>query len=311
MNDYLPETCQSTISLDVMNEEFDGAIPNARVMVKAEDQKEAIKIKEEIADVDGVSSVTWIDDIVSDNIPLSMYPEDTLETYYKDGYALFKVTIDEDKRTEAVNAIYDIIGDDNSMSGSAVSTAVATQSTVTEVKKITIIAIIFLIVILMFTTTSWLEPFIILIGLGVAIIINSGSNLIFGEIPYLTGRSIFYIAYLIISSIQLGATVDYAILLTERYKENREKLGKKESIIETISNVTVSILTSGLTLTFVGLLLGIISTHGLLSQVGFFMGKGTLCSMVAVLFILPCFLYVFDGICVKKKTKKISKKKSS
>ena len=642
MNDYLPETSPSTVALDVMNQEFDGAIPNARVMIKVEDKKEALDYKEKLEAIDGVTSVSWLDDAIPMDMPFSMYPEETLETYYKDGYALFQVTIEEEKRSEVVPEIYELIGDENAMTGSAVSTALATTSTVSEIQKISVIAVLFLIVILTLTTTSWIEPLVVLLGLGVAILINAGSNLIFGEIsfvtnaagnilqlavsldysvflihrfeecrkeaepieamknalvlstgsilssglttvigflalvmmrfgigpdlglalakgiaislltvflfmpglilvtfkwmdktrhksfmpsfrgfgkvirkvmypvgilfvcliipayigsnsnsyyygsshifgsetrlgkdtakiedvfgksdnyvlmvpkgddvteqklldelkelpelssvtalremigpavpassipdtllaklqsenydrmvlnvavdyegsetfalvekvrdiaekyypdeyylagegvstydlmdtitadmvkvnllaigavfvvllltmksvvlpvilvmtietaiwinlsiPYVTGQSIFYIAYLIISSIQLGATVDYAILFTERYKENRQTMNKKDSIVETVSNVTVSILTSGITLTVVGFLLGIISTHGLLSQLGYFLGRGTICSMIAVLFVLPCFLYVTDGICIERKKKKL------
>ena len=641
MNDYLPESSPSTVALNVMNEEFDGAIPNARVMIKVEDKKEALDYKEKLEAIDGVTSVMWLDDAIPMDLPFSMYPTETLETYYKDGYAMFQVTIEEEKRSEVVPEIYELIGEDNAMTGSAVSTALATTSTVSEIQKISVIAVLFLLVILILTTTSWVEPIVVLIGLGVAILINAGSNLIFGEIsfvtnaagnilqlavsldysvflihrfeeckrdaepkeamknalalstssilssglttvigflalvmmrfgigpdlglalakgiaislltvflfmpglilvsykwmdktrhksfmpsfrglgkvirkvmyplgilfvcliipayigsnsnsyyygsshifgsetrlgkdtakiedvfgksdnyvlmiprddtvteqklidelkelpelnsmtalremvgpavpasaipetllkklqsdnydrivlnvavdyegeetfalvekirgiaetyypdeyylagegvstydlmdtitadmvkvnllaigavfvvllltmksvvlpvilvltienaiwinlsiPYITGQSIFYIAYLIISSIQLGATVDYAILFTERYKENRQTLDKKESIVETVSNVTVSILTSGVTMTVVGFLLGIISTHGVLSQLGYLLGRGTICSMIAVLFVLPCFLYVTDGICVGRKLKK-------
>ena len=116
-------------------------------------------------------------------------------------------------------------------------------------------------------------------------------------------NTIFYIAYLIISSIQLGATVDYAILFSDRYKDERKTNSKKQAVISTISSVTVSILTSGGVLTIVGFLLGNISTHGLLSQLGFFLGKGTLCSLIIVLFVLPALLYVFDGLVIKKDSK--------
>lgn len=121
------------------------------------------------------------------------------------------------------------------------------------------------------------------------------------SIPYYSRKPLFYIAYLIISSIQLGATVDYAILFTDRYREKRECLGKKESIVETIADVTASILTSGTVLTVVGFLLGIISTHGLLSQLGYLLGKGTICSVIAVFFVLPGLLYVMDRLFIKKK----------
>ena len=73
--------------------------------------------------------------------------------------------------------------------------------------------------------------------------------------------------------------------------------------METVSNVTVSVLTSGITMATVGTLLGVFSTHRLLSQLGYFLGRGTFFSMIAVLFVLPCFLYLSDGICIEKKRK--------
>ena len=107
------------------------------------------------------------------------------------------------------------------------------------------------------------------------------------------------LAYLIISSVQLGATVDYAILMTERYKEFRRGLSKKEAVQKTVSTVSVSILTSGSVLTVVGLLLGNISTHGLLAQLGMFVGIGAILSLAIVFFVLPGLLYIFDGLSEK------------
>ena len=117
------------------------------------------------------------------------------------------------------------------------------------------------------------------------------------------GSTVFYIAYLIISSVQLGATVDYAILTTDRYKEFRQSMEKKEAALRMTSAVTISILTSGSALTVIGFLLGIISTHGLLSQLGYFLGKGTLCSLAIVLFVLPGLLYLLDPLFIRKKKK--------
>ena len=97
MNSYLPEDAPSTVAMDVMGEEFDGAIPNARVMIKDVSQQEALKYKEKLEAVDGVSSVMWLDDNMPYNMPLSMYSKKLVHTYYKDKNALFTVTIDEDK----------------------------------------------------------------------------------------------------------------------------------------------------------------------------------------------------------------------
>ncbi|MCI5923871.1 MAG: ABC transporter transmembrane domain-containing protein [Oscillospiraceae bacterium] len=106
-----------------------------------------------------------------------------------------------------------------------------------------------------------------------------------------------------ISSIQLGATVDYAILMTDRYKENRQSMAKKEAVKHTISDVTVSILTSGSVLTVCGLLLGYMSTNQLLAQLGIFIGRGAIFSLAIVLFVLPGLLYIFDKLITRTKGK--------
>ena len=178
MNDYLPESSPSTVSLDIMQEEFDGGIHNARVMIRDVSIPEALEYKAKLEEVDGVTSVTWLDDTVSLSVPLSTLDPDTVENYYKDGTALFTVTIEKESRISTVGAIREIIGDDNAMAGSAVSTAVATTSTVSEIQKMAVIAVLFVLIVLILTTKSWLEPVIILVGLGVAVIINSGTNLI-------------------------------------------------------------------------------------------------------------------------------------
>ena len=110
--------------------------------------------------------------------------KEKLETYYKDGYALFLVTIEEEKRSEVVPEIYTLIGEDNAMTGSAVSTALATTSTVSGIQKISVIAVLFLLVILTLTTISWVEPLVVLLGLGVALstssILSSGLTTVIG-----------------------------------------------------------------------------------------------------------------------------------
>ena len=90
--------------------------------------------------------------------------------------------------------------------------------------------------------------------------------------------------------------MDYAILMTDRYKENRLEMDKKSAVICTISNVTVSILTSGSVLTVAGLMLGYISSNQLLAQLGIFIGRGAIFSLLIVLFVLPGLLYLFDHL---------------
>lgn len=113
-------------------------------------------------------------------------------------------------------------------------------------------------------------------------------------VPACTNEPLFYIAYLIISSVQLGATVDYAICLSDRYIETRKTKNRKDALDHTIRYTTLSILTSGSILTLCGFILGKISTHGILAEIGVLLFRGTLCSLIFVLFVLPGLLYVLD-----------------
>ena len=183
------------------------------------------------------------------------------------------------------------------LAGEGVSTYDLMDTITVDMVKVNLVSIGAVFLVLLVTLKSVILPVILVLSIETAVWINL-------SIPYFTDATIFYIAYLIISSIQLGATVDYAILTTDRYREERQNYGKKQAVMRTTAAVTVSILTSGSVLTVVGFLLGVISTHGLLSQLGYFLGKGTLCSLAIVLFVLPGFLYLADPVFMRKKREK-------
>lgn len=164
IKDYLPDGTASTVSLDVMEEEFKGGIPNARVAVRNVTIPEALEYKEKILSCEGVTDVTWLDDAADILQPIETMDTDTVETYYKDNSALFTVTIEDGKQVEAIDAIRNIIGEDNALTGDAVSTADATTGTVNEINIIAIVAILFVFVVLIITTTSWAEPVLVMLG---------------------------------------------------------------------------------------------------------------------------------------------------
>lgn len=282
MNDYLPEDSPSTVALDTMEKEYDGGIPNARVMVQDVSVSEALEYKEKLLAVDGVSDVTWLDDVESVTVPLETLDADTVETYYKDGNALFSVTIDEDKRISAVSDIRDIIGDDNCMTGSAVSTAVATTSTVNEISTIAIIAVAFVLLVLILTTTSFAEPFLVLAGLGVAILINAGSNLMFGEISFVTNAAG--------NILQLAVSLDYSVFLLHRFAECRQTTDDpKEAMVQALTMSTTSILSSGLT-TVIGFLALCLMQFQIGPDLGLALAKGVALSLITVFTFTPALI---------------------
>ena len=282
MNDYLPPESASTRALDLMEQEYDGGIPNARVMVQNISVPEALKYKEKLLAVDGVSDVTWLDDVASVTVPLETLDSDTVETYYKDGNALFSVTIDEDKRIAAVNALRDIIGDDNAMTGSAVTTAVATTSTVSEITTIAIFAVAFVLFALILTTTSFAEPFLVLAGLGIAIIINAGSNLMFGEISFVTNAAG--------NILQLAVSLDYSVFLLHRFAECRQNSSDpKEAMVQALTLSTTSILSSGLT-TVIGFLALCLMQFQIGPDLGLALAKGVAISLITVFTFMPALI---------------------
>ncbi len=178
------------------------------------------------------------------------------------------------------------------LAGAGVSTYDLMDTITADMVKVNLIAIAAVFVVLLFTMKSFSLPVFLVLAIETAVWINV-------SIPYFKDSTVFYISYLIISSIQLGATVDYAILTTERYMEFRQTMDKKKAVSETIAAVTTSLLTSGIVLAVVGYLMGAISSHGILSQLGTFLGNGSMLSLTIVLFVLPGLLYLFDGLIEK------------
>lgn len=287
LNDYLPPNSASTQALDALEAEFEGGIPNARVMIRGASISEALAYKAALLEVDGVTGVTWLDDVADVTMPLSMQDTDTVETYYKDGNALFSVTIAEDKRVQAVADIRALIGDENAMSGSAVSMSVATTSTVSEVRLITVIAVAFVILVLLLTTNSWVEPLIVLAGLGSAIALNIGSNVLFGEISFVSNAAG--------PVLQLAVSLDYSVFLIHRYEECREGIAdRRAAMVEALCKSTMSILSSGLT-TVIGFLALCLMQFQIGPDLGLVLAKGVAISLIDVFVFTPCLTLLLSG----------------
>ena len=282
MTDYLPEDTASTVSLEIMEEEFEGGIPNARVMVQNVTISEALDYKEKISACEGVTDVMWLDDAADILQPIETMDQDTVETYYKDNAALFTVTIEDGKQVEAVDAIRAIIGEDNALTGDAVSTAVATTGTVSEITKIAAFAILFVFVMLIITTNSWAEPVLVMIGLGVAVMINSGSNLIFGEISFVTNAAG--------AILQIAVSLDYSVFLIHRFEEClKETPNPKKAMVEALCKSTSSILSSGLT-TVIGFLALLFMQFEIGPDLGRALAKGVAISLITVFVFMPVLI---------------------
>ena len=284
INDYLPPDAPSTIAIDVMEEAFGGGIPNVRAMVRDVTVPEALAYKQQIARVEGVTAVTWLDDVADVTVPLEMQDPDTVAAYYKDGAALFTITVSDDQRAEAVAAIDSLLGDAGALTGSAVSTAAATNSTVVEVAKIAAIAVLYVVFILALTTASWAEPVLIMVGMGAAILINNGTNLIFGEISFVTSAAG--------SILQLAVSLDYSVFLIHRFAEVRAArpgADPGDCMVEALTKSASSILSSGLT-TVIGFAALVLMQFQIGPDLGLALAKGVGFSLLTVFTFVPALV---------------------
>src|SRR5699024_2576071 len=215
MSEYLPEGAESIESAEVMDDEFDEAVTNTRVMIKGVNINEAISFKEQLEDVDGVSDVMWLDDVIDIRTPIEMADEDTVESYYKDGNALFSFHVEDGREVEVTDEIYEVIGEDNAISGEALNTAIAQKMTGQETLNAALILVPLIILILLVSTTSWIEPLFFLTAIGVSVLINLGTTIFVGEISFLT-QSVAPI-------LQLAVSLDYAIFLLHSFEDYRKK----------------------------------------------------------------------------------------
>ena len=280
--DYLPEDAPSTKALDVMEAEYDQTIPNMRVLLYDVSIPQALSYKEKIKNVKGVEEVRWLDDAIDIYEPLEQADADTVDAWYKDSDALFSVTIsekDDAKKKAAVKEIRTIIGEKNAMSGTAVTDTYSPVHTTKDIQKIILIVLPIVFIILLLTTNSWFEPVLFLFTIGVAIMLNRGTNLIFGKISFVTNAAG--------SVLQLAVSMDYSIFLLHRFAENRAE-GKevRQAMVDAVKQSTSSVLSSGLT-TVTGFAALILMRFRIGPDMGWVMAKAIVFSLLCVLCLLP------------------------
>lgn len=154
---------------------------------------------------------------------------------------------------------------------------------------VSLVSVLFVLVILLFTFQSAGMPLLLIAVIEGAIFINF-------SFPALMQENLFFISYLIVSSIQMGANIDYAIVIGSRYGECRKTMGRKDAIIDTVNFAFPTIITSGSILAIAGTVIGMLTSDGAIAGIGQCLGRGTLISMVLVLFVLPQILLLGDRV---------------
>lgn len=285
MADYLPEDAPSTKAMEIMEEEFEGTVPNTRVLIKDVTIPEALNYKKELEVIEGVEEVMWLDDATDIMTPIEIMDHDTVESYYKDSNALFSLTIEEGKEVLATEAIYELIGEDNAMTGEAVNTADSQKMAGTESMYAAMLLIPIIIIILLLSTNSWVEPVFFLTAIGVSVLINLGTNIFIGEVSFVT-QSVAPI-------LQLAVSLDYAIFLLHSFNDNRKIMADPQQAMIKAMKSSFPAIASSASTTFFGFMALSLMEFEIGSDLGINLVKGILLSFISVVVFLPAITILF------------------
>lgn len=285
LSEYLPDWAPAKEGLNRMEEEF-GYPGTARVMVGPVTLYEAKAYKDRIAEIDGVDMVMWADtttDVYNANIFINY---DDIQDYYKDGYAVMDIIFEEGDSSSltksAINEMQTLTGDKGYFMGSAVQNKSLNETLMREISIAMALGVVMIAVILCLTTTSWFEPVMFLMVMGIAIIINMGTNLILGTISFLT--------FSVASILQLAVAMDYSVFLLDMFTKERAKGNDPvTAITNAIHKSLPSILASGAT-TIIGFVVLMLMRFSIGKDLGFVLAKGIVVSLITVLFLMPSLL---------------------
>ena len=270
------------------------------MMDKEADTKEKRKMLEEVQEVDGVKWALGLSTVLGPTIPEHMIPKRLTQMLQSDSHDLAFVCSEYSSATDEVNAqlaqIQQIVKSHDATAtviGEAPMMKDLQDTTDVDLKRVNFLSIAAIFVIIMLTFKSLSLPVILVAVIEFAINVNMA-------VPYYQGVSLPFVASIVIGTIQLGATVDYAILMTNRYITERQSGNSKKASIQTAHKTCMlSILTSGFSFFVATFGVSVYSKVDMIGSICTLLSRGALTSMVSVLFLLPSMFYLLDGIIVR------------
>ena len=287
---YLPKSLETVSGQDTMVDEF-GMGAFSMIVVEDMDNKDVVALKEKLKKVNHVEKILWYDDALDISVPKEMLPDDLQEALFNGNatmmIALFDNTTSSDDTMEAVSQMRKIVQKQAYISGMSGVVTDIKNLALSEMPLYVAVAALLALIVLLLAMDSLVTPFIFLVGIGTAIIYNLGTNVIFGEISYITQA--------LTAILQLGVTMDYSIFLLESYEANKERYegDKKRAMAHAISNTFTSITASSIT-TIAGFVALCFMTFKLGTNIGIVMSKGVVIGVLTCVTVLPAMILTCD-----------------
>ena len=300
LSDTLPEKLNCSQANKMLAENFDGT--NSIYMILADSNlsaEDSNAMMNEVNDLDGISFALSIDSALGGEIPTEMLPDSLVSELKGDEYQIMMVstnyTIASDEINDQINKV-DAIAKKYDAKSMVIGEAPCTKDLITitdkDFKTVSAVSIVAIFFIIFFVLKSISLPVILVAAIEFAIFVNMG-------IPYYTGTTIPFISSVVIGTIQLGATVDYAILMTTRYKRERAAgNSKKESISIALGTSIPSIIVSALGFFAATFGVGMIASVDMIASLCTLMARGAIISMFVVIFVLPSLFVLLDKVII-------------
>ena len=287
---YLPNSLETVSGQDTMVDEF-GMGAFSMVVVEDMEKKDIVALKEKLKKVNHVEDVIWYDDAMDITVPTEMLPDKLREGLFNGNatmmIALFDNTTSADSTMDAITEMRGIVKKQAFISGMSGVVTDIKNLAMAEMPIYVVVAAVLSLLILLLTMDSLVTPFIFLLGIGMAIVYNMGTNMVFGEISYITQA--------LTAILQLGVTMDYSIFLLERYEANKVRYDgdKNRAMAHAISNTFTSVTSSSIT-TIAGFAALCFMTFKLGMDLGLVMAKGVIIGVIVCLTVLPALILCFD-----------------
>lgn len=299
-SDYLPESSESTVSLRVMEEAFNSPTPNSNIMVEGLSLAQASELATHMETIEGVEEVMWLGTTCDISQPLETYDPDVVSAYKKGDSYLYQVALDTSVATQSMDLIREVANEvgatDVSMSGEAINSAVAQGSSDFEIQLILVMAVIVILGLLLITSEAWFEPVLFLSVIGISIVYNLGTNIIFGEISFIT--------QMCAAVLQLAVSMDYGIVMLHAFRGFKAQgLTSYDAAVAAMHKAAAVIASSAAT-TFFGFLSLCVMAFLIGADMGVVLAKGIAFSFLCVLFLLPILVLSSEKLLKKTAHKK-------
>ena len=281
LSDYLPESTKTKQGLDIMNENFT-TFGTAKVMVNNIDYEKALELSTKLKEIAGVSRVDFYDKSDSD------YENKNIEDYYKDFAALYTISFEDVEDSKLVQEAIVKVREAVSTYDNVVYTTIDkddAKSLNEDMKVIGVLVVIIIVGVLIFTSQTYAEILIFMLTFAVAILLNVGTNFIFGRISFVT-KAVGVV-------LQLALAIDYAIILFHRFMEERQNFRAKHALINALAKAIPEISSSSLT-TMAGMVALMTMQFRIGRDLGQVLLKSIIFSMISVFLFMPALIMMFE-----------------